>query len=93
MYDLPEADREQLARPGIAEVIRESTDDLLRGPWGWADDYLAFLRPWGFDVAEITVPGEVRYGTQDVLVPAAHGAWLADHVPAPRSWSNTGRAI
>jgi len=81
-WDLPEADREQLARPEIAEVIRESTDDLLRGgPWGGLDDELAFLRPWGFEVAEITVPVEVRYGAQDVLVPAAHGGWLADHVP------------
>ena len=81
-WDLPEADREKLARPEIVEVIRESTEELLRGgPWGWVDDELAFLRPWGFDVAEITVPVEVRYGAQDVLVPAAHGAWLADHVP------------
>jgi pimeloyl-ACP methyl ester carboxylesterase len=81
-WDLPESDREQLARPEVAAVIRESTDDLLRGgPWGWVDDDLAFLRPWGFDVAEVTVPVEVRYGAQDVLVPAAHGAWLADHVP------------
>ena len=28
------------------------------------------------------MPVEVRYGAQDVLVPAAHGDWLARHVPA-----------
>ena len=63
-------------------MIRESTDDLARGGiWGWVDDDLAFVKPWGFDIAEITVPVEVRYGLTDVLVPAAHGAWLATHVP------------
>jgi pimeloyl-ACP methyl ester carboxylesterase len=24
---------------------------------------------------------EIRYGVTDVLVPAAHGTWLAAHVP------------
>ena len=27
------------------------------------------------------MPVEVHYGSQDVLVPAAHGEWLAAHVP------------
>jgi pimeloyl-ACP methyl ester carboxylesterase len=63
-------------------VLRESTEDLARGgAWGWVDDDLAFVRPWGFAVSEITVPVEVRYGVKDVLVPAAHGRWLATHVP------------
>lgn len=29
----------------------------------------------------VTIPAEVHYGRQDVLVPAAHGEWLASHVP------------
>jgi pimeloyl-ACP methyl ester carboxylesterase len=49
--------------------------------WGWVDDDLAFLRPWGFDVAEIGVPVLVRYGRTDVFVPPAHGDWLAANVP------------
>jgi pimeloyl-ACP methyl ester carboxylesterase len=32
-------------------------------------------------VREIHVPIEVWYGENDVLVPAAHGRWLADHIP------------
>ena len=40
-----------------------------------------FVKPWGFDISEIRVPVEVRYGLTDVLVPAAHGEWLAAHVP------------
>jgi pimeloyl-ACP methyl ester carboxylesterase len=42
---------------------------------------LAFVAPWGFDVQEIAVPVQIRYGEGDVLVPAAHGGWLATHVP------------
>jgi pimeloyl-ACP methyl ester carboxylesterase len=49
--------------------------------WGWVDDDLAFLRPWGFELTEISVPVEIRYGVQDVLVPAQHGRWLGENVP------------
>jgi pimeloyl-ACP methyl ester carboxylesterase len=54
------------------------------GVWGWVDDDLAFLTGWGFDLDEIRVPITIRYGAQDVLVPASHGAWLASHVPGAR---------
>lgn len=81
-WELSDADRAVMAREDLAQVIRESTEDLARGgPWGWVDDDLAFVEPWGFDISEISVPVEVRYGVGDVLVPAAHGRWLASHVP------------
>jgi pimeloyl-ACP methyl ester carboxylesterase len=44
---------------------------------------LSHVAPWGFDAADIRVPVTVRYGEEDVLVPAAHGAWLAAHVAWP----------
>lgn len=81
-WELAEADRAVLEREDMGQMFRESTEDLARGgAWGWVDDDLAFTTPWGFAVAEITVPVEVRYGIKDVLVPAAHGQWLGDHVP------------
>jgi pimeloyl-ACP methyl ester carboxylesterase len=81
-FELSEADRAVLQREDLAQVIREATQDLARGgPWGWVDDDLGFVKHWGFDISEITVPVEVRYGLTDVLVPAAHGAWLGTHVP------------
>ncbi len=49
--------------------------------FGWADDMLAILQPWGFDVSEIGVPTRVIYGPTDVLVPVQHGEWLAANVP------------
>lgn len=81
-FELSESDREQLSRPEIVQIIRESTaESAANGVYGWADDDLAFTRPWGFDVSEVAVPVLVRYGSTDVLVPRAHGDWLAANVP------------
>lgn len=81
-FALSESDRAQLARPETIQIIRESIpEQALNGVWGWVDDDLAFVQPWGFDVSEIRVPVLVWYGTTDVLVPPAHGEWLAATVP------------
>jgi pimeloyl-ACP methyl ester carboxylesterase len=81
-FQLPESDRAELARPERHDVIRESVNQAIgAGVWGWADDDLAFVRPWGFDVSEIRVPTRVIYGMTDVLVPRHHGEWLAKNVP------------
>jgi len=81
-YDMSESDRAELARPEIAQIISESTFEwAVNGVGGWVDDGLAFVKPWGFDTADISVPVLVRYGMTDVLVPPAHGAWIAANVP------------
>lgn len=81
-YDLPESDRAVLARPEFDQVIREEVAEMTRkGVWGWVDDELAFLQPWGFDPSAIRVTAAIWYGAEDVLVPAAHGEWLARHIP------------
>lgn len=51
---------------------------------GWHDDDMAFLRDWEFDLAAIECPVAVWQGGQDRMVPYAHGAWLAAHVPRAR---------
>ena len=79
---LDDADRAVLSRPDMAALTRETTKDLVDGGvWGWVDDDLAFVKPWGFDLSEIEVPVRVTYGQKDVLVPTAHGAWLGRNIP------------
>jgi pimeloyl-ACP methyl ester carboxylesterase len=81
-FELSESDRAQLARPEAMQVIREATaEECVNGVGGWVDDDRAFLQPWGFDVATVAVPVLIRYGLTDVLVPPAHGEWLAANVP------------
>lgn len=81
-FDLSDADRAVLAREDVRQSMRVSfREAMAQGISGWADDDLAIARPWGFALAEIRVPVQVRYGAADVLVPAAHGEWLAAHIP------------
>lgn len=83
-FELSDSDRAVLAHEVVRQRLKVSfREATAQGVGGWVDDDLAFVRPWGFDVTEIHVPVQIRYGIGDVLVPAAHGAWLAEHVPDP----------
>jgi pimeloyl-ACP methyl ester carboxylesterase len=82
---VPQVDKDVLVG-GFAErmaaVMRRA---LEHGVDGWIDDDLAFTRPWGFDVGDVTVPVTVWQGDLDLMVPFAHGQWLARHVPGARA--------
>ncbi len=81
-WNLPDADRRVLGLLDVQLTMAASMREAYRaGVWGWVDDDLAFVWPWGFEVGEIRVPVTIRYGRDDVLVPASHGAWLAAHLP------------
>jgi pimeloyl-ACP methyl ester carboxylesterase len=80
-FELSASDRAVLEDSGVRETLRASTREMFaHGIWGWVDDSLALIREWGFDVEELEVPVKIRYGASDVLVPAAHGEWLAAHI-------------
>jgi pimeloyl-ACP methyl ester carboxylesterase len=66
----------------LAASLRSAFRD---GPWGWFDDDLAFVGDWGFDVKDIRVPVTIWQGAQDLMVPFAHGEWLASHIPGARA--------
>jgi pimeloyl-ACP methyl ester carboxylesterase len=57
---------------------------------GWADDSLAFARPWGFDLATITVPVGIWRGTHDANVSAEHADYLLAHIATAQGHVYTG---
>jgi pimeloyl-ACP methyl ester carboxylesterase len=54
---------------------------LRDGIEGWKEDDLAFVQPWEFELSGIEVPVLLRQGEQDLMVPFAHGRWLAERIP------------
>ncbi|WP_149203455.1 alpha/beta fold hydrolase [Actinotalea subterranea] len=56
------------------------------GPDGLVDDDCAFVTPWGFDPAAVTVPVLLVHGGEDRVVPASHGERLARTVPGAEIW-------
>jgi pimeloyl-ACP methyl ester carboxylesterase len=86
-----------LSGPDKAALTSEFADYLaasLRsacsaGIGGWRDDDLAFVADWGFPLASA---GKVAIwqGSDDLMVPAAHGKWLAKHIPGARARMRRG---
>ena len=79
---LPDVDRAALTGEFGEDVAAGFREALRTGIDGWLDDDLAFAKPWGFSLAEISVPTMIWQGSADLMVPAAHGQWLASRLPA-----------
>jgi pimeloyl-ACP methyl ester carboxylesterase len=78
---LPPVDVAVLTDEFGADTAANLAEGVRTGVDGWVDDDLAFCRPWGFDVAEVDVPTFLWQGDADLMVPFAHGQWLAAHIP------------
>jgi pimeloyl-ACP methyl ester carboxylesterase len=60
-------------------VVDSLAAGYLPTPAGVRDDYLAFIKPWGFDVADSRNVA-VWHGGKD-HIPLIHPHWIAEHAP------------
>lgn len=79
-----DADKRALT-PDVAEADASSYRRALSmGYYGWMDDDLAFVQPFGFKSSEVNKPVLVWQGDDDFMVPKAHSEWLAKHIPTAK---------
>jgi pimeloyl-ACP methyl ester carboxylesterase len=83
--ELPEVDRAIVSREEFRQIMRESfTEAVSQGVRGWSDDDLAFAKPWGFELEDVTAETRVWQGELDVLTPRSHGEYVAARLPTAR---------
>ena len=78
---LGDVDREALTGELAEHLLDSAAHGLAGGVDGWLDDDVAFVAPWGFELAEIDRPVLLVHGRDDRFVPASHGDWLAQRIP------------
>jgi pimeloyl-ACP methyl ester carboxylesterase len=80
--ELPDVDREIAEREEFRAIMRESFAEAVRqGVRGWADDDLAFAKPWGFEPEDVHAEVRLWQGELDVLAPRSHGEYVASRLP------------
>jgi pimeloyl-ACP methyl ester carboxylesterase len=80
-----EVDRAAITGELADYLAAEFREAVRAGVDGWLDDDLAFVRDWGFPLDDLQTPVTVWQGAQDLMVPFAHGEWLAAHVAGARA--------
>jgi pimeloyl-ACP methyl ester carboxylesterase len=78
---LSPVDRSALTGEFAEEMAAALRRAVSTGIAGWRDDDLAFVKDWGFNLDDISVPVDIWQGRQDRMVPFEHGQWLAAKVP------------
>jgi len=83
--ELPEVDRALVSREAFRAILLDSFGEAVRqGVRGWADDDLAFAKPWGFELEDVRAEVRLWQGELDVLAPRSHGEYVASRLPNAR---------
>lgn len=85
LRSMPEADRVVAARPEVRAWFLERAR-ATGGPGfkGSAYELSIEVKPWGFDLEDITVPVTIWQGAADTLVPLHTAEWVASRIPGAR---------
>ena len=78
---LSPSDRVVFDRKLAVAVLADWREGLASGGEGFVEDYLALVAPWRVDLGRVQVPVTLWWGEQDLVIPAAHGRWLASVIP------------
>jgi pimeloyl-ACP methyl ester carboxylesterase len=80
--ELPDVDRAIMNRKEYRDVMRQQfVESVRQGVRGWADDDLAFAKPWGFEPEDVRAEVRLWQGELDVLAPRTHGEYVASRLP------------
>ena len=78
---LSEPDKIALGDENFRFVLAAAMVDAgTTGHYGFLDDDQVFVKEWGFDLGAISVPTEIWYGDQDLMVPPSHGKYLVSKI-------------
>jgi pimeloyl-ACP methyl ester carboxylesterase len=80
------------ADPGLRARVDAMLGEAFRqGALGMAADIASYtMAGWGFDPSKIAAPTIVCSGSDDVVVPPAHGEWYTGRIPQARHVVETG---
>jgi pimeloyl-ACP methyl ester carboxylesterase len=87
---LPDVDRAVLTGELGEDTVASAREAMRTGVEGWLEDDIAFTKPWGFGLEEISVPVMIWQGSADLMVPFSHGQWLASHLPGASAHLEAG---
>ena len=72
-------------------AVEAFRDALSAGPYGYVDDCLAELQPYGFRFSDVVAPTVMILAREDQGIPASHGEWLLQQLPnAELQWVDGG---
>jgi pimeloyl-ACP methyl ester carboxylesterase len=79
---LSERDIEVSLQPEFAAYIEPAFIESARGDYaGYAEDCIAEVADWGFDLSTVSPPVHLLHGTADLVVPIEHSRTLAQELP------------
>jgi pimeloyl-ACP methyl ester carboxylesterase len=79
---MTEHDIEFALQPEFADAMTQSLVESARGDYaGYAEDCIAEVMDWGFNLGTVTAPVQLLHGTADLIVPVKHSQRLAESLP------------